>query len=447
MGTGNLRNAPCRCGSGNKAKRCCGPEAPTESIAPAAEIRSGRAPTLIIAETDDGFVLQRPPVASTLPSDQPVGPTAEAAVRRVAEELGLRDFVLEPKERSTGSGRQELGDGLLMLGDTKVVLQVKARDGRWRGDDAERRWLDKVILKAVKQGNGTVRALGMKPAEFINGRGRAVTVDGSGDWLTVVVIDHNGIPEGYVPSLDEARHASVVLTRADWEFLHRQLGSARGVVDYLGSIANDPRPLATEVTRYYEIAMVGGAPDSRRPHPHISGGALVTTARLPLLTTPEDTSLGQIVRTILEDIAASSSAIEQEDGRLHALAALDRVPPTQRADLGRFLMRHLQRCADGSDSAIAFRRLLFDDETVQLGFAVGACPPDEGPPTIRSWVDLRHVQVSTPERPELLTVGVLLTPRHDGKRDWDTHMAAVRGQIELDPELRTAYEDAWPLES
>lgn len=45
---------------------------------------------------------------------------------------------------------------------------------------------------------------------------------------------------------------------------------------------------------------------------------------------------------------------------------------------------------------------------------------------------------------DLTTVGVLLSPRHDGVRAFDTTMFAVRGELEFtDDELR-ALRDAWP---
>jgi hypothetical protein len=41
------------------------------------------------------------------------------------------------------------------------------------------------------------------------------------------------------------------------------------------------------------------------------------------------------------------------------------------------------------------------------------------------------------------TVGVLLTPRHDGLRDWDTSMAAVSGPIELSEADLALYRETW----
>ena len=42
-----------------------------------------------------------------------------------------------------------------------------------------------------------------------------------------------------------------------------------------------------------------------------------------------------------------------------------------------------------------------------------------------------------------MTVGVLLTPRTDGLRPWDTSMAATRGDQHFEPDLRAALEHLW----
>ncbi|HAL25851.1 MAG TPA: hypothetical protein DCP25_03830 [Chloroflexi bacterium] len=62
-----------------------------------------------------------------------------------------------------------------------------------------------------------------------------------------------------------------------------------------------------------------------------------------------------------------------------------------------------------------------------------------------SFIRLRHQQhlELTPKRADLLTVGILLTPRHDGFRPWDTTLAATTGQQEFEPDLRSALEELW----
>jgi hypothetical protein len=42
-----------------------------------------------------------------------------------------------------------------------------------------------------------------------------------------------------------------------------------------------------------------------------------------------------------------------------------------------------------------------------------------------------------------LTVGLLLTPRHDGRRPWDTTLSATAGNLGLDPDYRADLERLW----
>jgi hypothetical protein len=42
-----------------------------------------------------------------------------------------------------------------------------------------------------------------------------------------------------------------------------------------------------------------------------------------------------------------------------------------------------------------------------------------------------------------MTVGILLTPRPDRKRPWDTTLGAVRGKQEFEPEFMSALERLW----
>jgi hypothetical protein len=62
-----------------------------------------------------------------------------------------------------------------------------------------------------------------------------------------------------------------------------------------------------------------------------------------------------------------------------------------------------------------------------------------------AYVSLRHQQMLEliPERTDVMTVGVLLTPRTDGLRPWDTSMAATRGNQHFEADLRAALERLW----
>ena len=47
-------------------------------------------------------------------------------------------------------------------------------------------------------------------------------------------------------------------------------------------------------------------------------------------------------------------------------------------------------------------------------------------------------------RDDLLTVAVLLTPRYDGRRDWDTSVAAITGPVKIRTDELTNLRELWP---
>ncbi len=82
--------------------------------------------------------------------------------------------------------------------------------------DKERHWVEKQIVKAIAQANGTIRMLRVEATRLTNARGRCVTVDASSRrWLSVVVLDHPRIPLGFVPDTTVAAVPCVVMTRRD----------------------------------------------------------------------------------------------------------------------------------------------------------------------------------------------------------------------------------------
>lgn len=80
--------------------------------------------------------------------------------------------------------------------------------------------------------------------------------------------------------------------------------------------------------------------------------------------------------------------------------------------------------------------------------AFGACSrySDDIRGAFSTWVQLKHhdLQQITGEHESLITVGVLLTPRADDRRPWDTTMCAVAGDLKLTAEELDAYRNLWP---
>jgi hypothetical protein len=62
-------------------------------------------------------------------------------------------------------------------------------------------------------------------------------------------------------------------------------------------------------------------------------------------------------------------------------------------------------------------------------------------------VQLRHHEVYETvgaDGSSLITVGMVLTPRSDGVRPWDTTMFAASGDLELDDDDVAEFRKVWP---
>ncbi len=97
----------------------------------------------------------------------------------------------------------------------------------------------------------------------------------------------------------------------------------------------------------------------------------------------------------------------------------------------------LEELADtpADNVAVRHRRLVFGQGR-QLTFSVASRFDDLVHKTFACWVQLRHhdLQTATGTVDDSITVAVLLTPRPDGHRRWDTSLVAVHGDLELAPE-------------
>ena len=116
----------------------------------------------IIVETAAGHAVRRVPTARPLPGRGKRGSEAEAATADAASLWGLPDFVYWAGAQPTASGVDEIGDRLVVLGDTGVVVQVKCREALTDDTAKEGRWIVKHTDKAVRQARGTMRTLRTK---------------------------------------------------------------------------------------------------------------------------------------------------------------------------------------------------------------------------------------------------------------------------------------------
>jgi hypothetical protein len=104
--------------------------------------------------------------------------------------------------------------------------------------------------------------------------------------------------------------------------------------------------------------------------------------------------------------------------------------------------------ASADETVWRFRRIASSEGAypVQLAFAVCSQEHEEMIQDLFSWwLQLRHHDffdvVGGGEA--VATVGVLLTPRHDGVRPWDTTMIGTVGDPGLDEEYIALLREAW----
>ncbi|MFK0181655.1 hypothetical protein ACIQVR_37490 [Streptomyces xanthochromogenes] len=408
----------------------------------------------LIVDTPNGPHLRRIPPALPLPAHVEHGTAAEEAAQTAAATWGLPDFVFQQAAHAKkGSGSREQGDRLLLAGRRGAVVQVKARTIRPKADALETNWIQKVAAKAMSQAKGSVRQLRMLPADMVNGRGRVPRVDGNTfEWVAVFLLDHPGVPEGTVASWQPAGMPSIALTRRDWDFLFDQLRSTTAVLDYLFRVAEEPAvPLGEEPVRYYELAAADAAAEpGEMDHDLVGeGGALYSVPRLPQAPAGDDgTRAHLMIRFMLEDLALSPFADPLTEADRHTvLSDLDRLPVGARTEWGHLLLDMLGDVPRVPDTHTKwrFRRQLDADTRHQLIVGAASRFNAEVQAAFSAYVQLRHHEVTsrTGRAEESSTLGVLLTPRRDGYRPWDTSTVRVHGDLDLSEEDLQLYCELW----
>jgi hypothetical protein len=283
-------------------------------------------------------------------------------------------------------------------------------------------------------------------------------VDGRGiRWFAVVVVEHPGVPEGFTPSVEQQPNRSLVLLRRDWEFLFDQLKSTHAVAQYVERVAGDPIELGQEAVRYFELAQADEATPPGVLDPRILGpsGRQFSAPLLPMraAATEDGRRPHLLVRALLEDVAVSGGINVDETDRLPMLAALDTLTVATRTEIGKFVLNAMEamRQVSGDVPEWRLRRAVGkrdDGASVQLGF--GACSQPHSKmiqDLFGWWVLLRqHDLYQVVEKPDaLVTVGLILTPRSDGPRTWDTTAVTMKpGDPQLTAAELAALREAWP---
>jgi hypothetical protein len=396
----------------------------------------------VIVDTVGGVIVRRIQAARILPEGVDHGPAAEDATRDAAAAWGMPDFVFKAVVLASGSGVRELGDAILTVGEVAAVVQVKARTAASGDQQRERAWLDKRIAKAARQAAGTVRRMKAEgQVALVNERGREIGFDaGKKVWVPVVIIDHPRDLHDYVPTV-----GAVVLLRREWEFLFEQLKSTDAVVRYLHRVHGyDAIPLGREVMRYYDLALADaagglGAIDPRLRFPGTRHESTPTLPQTPVGYDDREAHL--LLRMVLEDIATFplSDGMSEND-RLEVLAALDTLPVGSRASLGRTLIDWVAEVSSTPTDSLRWRmRNVVREELPCLIFAASNKVNASVEGAWIGYVRLRHQQLldAVPERANLITVGVLITPgRVDDNVMWEATMIATRGAQDFSEEER-----------
>jgi hypothetical protein len=398
-------------------------------------------------------MLRRVPGASPLGAGESEGRAAETATHEAAALWGLPDFVYLPDVVQVGSGVRELGDGIVIVGTTAMVLQVKRREAISAKPERERKWILKRVGEALSQATGTIRHFARGSATLTSLRGRATEIVGSHyQWISVVIVDHDDPPSDVVPPIGDAQYPAVVMLRRDWEFLFDQLKSTWAVVEYCVRVANEPNEIGTEPARYYRLAQADhNAPqEAIDPRLVVPGHPIVSTPKLPLApAASDDLGAHRMVRTVLEHVALTRVMRAKEEDMLRILAELDRLPVGSRAAFGRFLVDAISEAKNSSDHATVWRYKSLRGNQGQAHLAFAACNKSfdreiEG--AFHLWIRLRHHEVVsvTGDVENLTTVGVLLTPRDEKTRPWDTTTAAVSGNMGFSAAEVESLRELWP---
>lgn len=412
----------------------------------------GAASVLIAA---DGKVYARSlSPALPLAPELATGIAAEQATLTAAASWGLPDFVFDPRVVDKGNASREIGDGTIVVGDRAVAIQVKARESTSDTPERAAQWAVKKIKEGAKQAAGTIRSLRSKPLELVDGRGCPSVVDGAAfDWVRVVILEHPDDPTITVEADRAGNAPAVPILRRDWDFLFDHLRSTSSVVDYLFRIADESsHHLGHEPARYFELAQEDEAAAEQETAPWPVEAAQ-HPASYPLLpTAPPGHADGQghsMYRLILEEIALVPLTGHDAERR-RILALLDRYPVADRADLGRILLDHLDDASTTPGTTMwRFRRVMLEGGGLHLAFGTCSTFSELHKEAFRRYAMIRHHDIWTASQrdgpDEVLTIAVLLTPRYESKRMWDTTLYGIQGDLGLSPGdlemIRKLWED------
>jgi hypothetical protein len=298
----------------------------------------------------DYVLTQRPSLGrESTPGDSGRGLVVEANVRDIIAAGSLPDFVFHPRNVRSGARNREISDGIIAVGTKCAVLQTKTRSAsKADSGEAAEAWLRKQAVSAARQTAGSIRMLRQNRLTDLRSlRGRYWVFDASAMTFVagVVVLDHPSPPTGMTIGHEKAHGVTVIhLLKSDWDYLAAQLASATELLQYLTYLATaSPVALGDQIDRYLRLAVrrrSGAVVEEPRPSP-LGDGVFRPHYGPPLRfddrDTEAETRYARSLRAVA-DLAVSGDVDSWE--WMRALAAMDRVSPTQRGAVQLYFEEH-----------------------------------------------------------------------------------------------------------
>jgi hypothetical protein len=134
---------------------------------------------------------------------------------------------------------------------------------------------------------------------------------------------------------------------------------------------------------------------------------------------------------------------------LLVLHLLDKLYVAERAVVGRLLLTNMSKAprVDIGTTRWDFRRYLLGETDLHLAYAVCNHFTDRHRYAFKLWGMLRHhewiTHLEPDRRSDATTVTVMLTPRYDKVRPWDTTLFAHFGERPLDDDELESMRSLW----
>lgn len=285
------------------------------------------------------------------------GIQVETHVREVAATLGIADFVYLPVLTRKGGAVREVSDGLLICGQGSVVLQVKSRDPDAAAADdnaAAARWIRKRYAEAVRQGEGTRRAIDLvrrsgDPVSAIPMRAlefspperapfRLALDEEAAHWPVLVVLDHPLARGITVPVEDRV----LAITLEDWRSLNHRVRSVNGLVRYVNRLVAASVPAGNAVALGQEQSRFAVLADADEVAPGDWGTSVPWFSQD---MAPEDEFGIEFYRELLHKVwggDARGPALSPAECRL-ILDHLDDAPAVMQARIGNWIYAKRQQ--------------------------------------------------------------------------------------------------------